>query len=71
MKVISSISTLLISSSEIGSDLSMLCSAAITFITIARAPCGAMRCTVSRLKVLLSIENLRQFYFSHAPFYSH
>ena len=41
-----------------GSDLSVLYNVVVMFIIIARAPCGAVRCTVPRLKVLLSIENV-------------
>ena len=42
---------------EIGSDLGVFCSVFTTFTIIARAPRGAVRCKMSRLKVLLSIEN--------------
>ena len=44
---------------DTGSDLSMFCSVVNTFINNARASRGAVRCTVSNLKVILSIENVR------------
>ena len=50
--------------------LSVLNNVVVMFIIIARAPCGAVRCTVLRLKVLLSIEDVRQLLFSRALFYS-
>ena len=42
-----------------GSDLSVFYIVVDTFIIIARAPRGAVRCTASRLKVFSSIENIQ------------
>ena len=57
--------------SYIGSDLKVFYNVVTTFFIIARAPRRVIRCTVSRSKVLESIENLQLLLFSYASFYSH